>query len=228
MLTGSRSPARMPSSKNGAPRVCEAQGARGAPARAISLCADETFHDGMLLVAQEPGSGFLVVEKRSERRDAQTWDHAVRENLAGLPVTVEQVTSDEADGLIAMARKHLGAQHTSDVFHGQHELYGGLLGALRGSLRVAHETLDAARSALDKIVAEHVAWKATPRSPGRPPHWDDRIARGTEIVAQTEGALQRLLAQNAGLREAIRDLGEAVWPIDLRTGEWLSSEGVRT
>ena len=198
------------------------------PPRAISLCADETFHDGMLLVAQEPSSGFLVVEKRSERRDAQTWDHAVREGIAGLPVTVEQVTSDEADGLIAMARKHLGAQHTSDVFHGQHELCGGLLGALRVPLRVAHEALDTARSALDKIVAEHVAWKATPRSPGRPPRWGERITHSTEIVAQTEGALQRLLAQKAGLREAIRDLGEVVWPIDLRTGEWLSSEGVRT
>ncbi len=129
------------------------------PARAISLSADETFHDGMLLVAQEPSSGFLVVEKRSERRDAQTWDHAVREGLAGLPVTVEQVSSDEADGVIAMARKHLGAQHTSDVFHGQHELCGGLLGALGGSLRVAHEALETTCSALDKIVAEHVAWK---------------------------------------------------------------------
>lgn len=197
------------------------------PPRAISLCADETFHDGMLLVAQEPGSGFLLVEKRSERRDAQTWDRAVREGIAGLPVTIEQVTSDEADGLVAMARKHLGAQHTSDVFHGQHELCGGLLGALRGPLRVAHEALDAARSALDKVVAAHAAWKAAPPSPGRPPSWDDRIARGTELVAEAEGALQRLLAQKAGLRDAIRDLGEAVWPIDLRTGEWLSSEGVR-
>jgi hypothetical protein len=197
------------------------------PTRALSICADETFHDGMLLVAQEPRSGFLLVEKRSERRDAQTWDRAVREGIAGLPVTIEQVTSDEADGLIAMARKHLGAQHTSDVFHGQHELCGGLLGALRSPLRVAREALDAARSALDKVVAAHAAWQGAPRTPGRPPQWDEKIAQGTEVVAQAEGALHRLLTQKAGLCEAIRDLGEAVWPIDLRSGEWLSSEGVR-
>ena len=39
-------------------------------ARTIGLCVDETFHDGMLLVAQDLLSGYLLVEKRSERRDA--------------------------------------------------------------------------------------------------------------------------------------------------------------
>lgn len=93
----------------------------------------------MLLVAQEPLSGFLLVEQRSERRDAETWTRALREGLEGLPVEVEQVTSDEAEGMLTMTRKHLKAHHTSDVFHGQHELCGGLFGALRGALRVAHE-----------------------------------------------------------------------------------------
>lgn len=197
------------------------------PARAISACADETFHDGMLLVALEAVSGFLLVEKRSERRDAATWARAVREGIAGLPVTIEQVTSDEAEGLLTMARRHLGAHHTSDVFHGQHELCGGLLGALRSPLRLAHDALDAARATVDRLVTARAAWEAAPRTSGRPPEWESKLARAVEVVGEAESAWHRLLAHKAALRDAIRDLGAAGWPIDLRTGEWLSSEGVR-
>lgn len=197
------------------------------PARALGVCADETFHDGMLLVALEAVSGFLLVEKRSERRDAQTWARAVREGVAGLPVTIEQVTSDEAEGLLAMARTHLGAHHTSDVFHGQHELCGGLLGAMRGPLRLAHDALDDARSTVDRLAAARTAWEAAPRTPGRPPAWDVKLARAIEVVSAAESAWHRLLAHKVALRDAIRDLGTAVRPIDLRTGEWLSPEGVR-
>lgn len=73
---------------------------------------------------------------------------------------------------------------THSPFHGRHELCGGLLGALRGPLRVAHEALDAARSALDTLVTERAAWEAAPRSAGRPPQWEEKIARGAEIVAR--------------------------------------------
>ena len=40
--------------------------------RAIGLCVDETWTDGMLLVAMDPVSGFLVVEQHAARRDAAT------------------------------------------------------------------------------------------------------------------------------------------------------------
>ena len=38
------------------------------PRRSISLCEDETFHPQTCLVAIEPVSGFILVERYSERR----------------------------------------------------------------------------------------------------------------------------------------------------------------
>lgn len=197
------------------------------PARSIGLCVDETFRDGMLLVGQEPVSNFLLVEKRAERRDAHTWHAAVSEGLKGLPVTVAQVTSDEAEGLLTLARTHLGVQHNADVFHGQHEVARGVFGPLRSKLRAAQGALDAARRAQDKIMAAYAKWKAAPRRPGRAPNWDAKLAAATDAVAAAEGCLHEHLAHKASLREAIRDLGEAVSPIDRRTGTWWTPTTMR-
>ena len=196
-------------------------------ARTIGLSVDETFHDGMLLVAQEPLSGFLIAEKRSERRDAHTWNEVVQEGLAGLPVTVEQVTSDEAEGLRSLASKHLRAQHNSDVFHGQHELCTGVFGALRSRLQAAHDTIAAARKEITRVLAARARWFTSPIRAGRPPDWDARLAKAHESAGDAEAASHRLDEHRAGLRVAIGDLGETVCPIDLRTGAWLTPDTVR-
>lgn len=196
-------------------------------ARTIGLCVDETFHDGMLLVAQDLLSGYLLVEKRSERRDADTWNAALQEGLAGLPVTVEQVTSDEAEGLLSLTRKHLKAHHNSDVFHGQHELCSGLFGTLRGKLRVATAAVAAAHKAVGTVRAARERWFTSRIRPGPSPAWETKFARAREVVGEAEAALHRLDEQRAGLRVAIRDLGESIFPIDLRTGAWLTPEIVR-
>ncbi len=48
-------------------------------ARRIAVCEDETFHQGdPCLVAMEPVSGYLLVEHYAEKRDAATWDAALR------------------------------------------------------------------------------------------------------------------------------------------------------
>jgi len=48
------------------------------------------------LVGIEPVSNFILLEQYAERRDADTWDCCLDERLTSLPVTVLQVTSDEA------------------------------------------------------------------------------------------------------------------------------------
>jgi hypothetical protein len=56
-------------------------------------------------------------------------------------VTVCQVTSDEAKALIAHAEKHLGAQHSPDLFHVQHETVQATGLALAGQTRRAHQAV---------------------------------------------------------------------------------------
>ncbi|MBK1650287.1 hypothetical protein CKO36_17255 [Rhabdochromatium marinum] len=62
------------------------------PHRTLSLSEDETWKDGLRLVAIDPISGFIVVEQASADRSAQTWTQALEQGLAGLNVTVVQAT----------------------------------------------------------------------------------------------------------------------------------------
>jgi hypothetical protein len=196
--------------------------------RTIGLCTDETWLDEMLLVAQEPVSGFLVVEQHAARRDAGTWALALRAGLADLPVTIEQTTSDEAKGLLTLAHEELGVPHNSDVFHGQNELCKGIFGALRGKLSAAHDAIDRARTEADKVLAARTAYLATSHGSGRPPDWNTRVNRAFEQVGAAQAAHYDLCDQQAGLRVAIQDLGETIRPIDLRTGALQSPEQVQT
>jgi hypothetical protein len=53
----------------------------------ISICQDENFHEGIpCLVAIEPVSNFILVEKMVEDRSKEEWKKAVDEGLCGLNV----------------------------------------------------------------------------------------------------------------------------------------------
>jgi hypothetical protein len=70
--------------------------------RTITACLDENFHGAQIcLVAMEPLSNFILVETYSDRRDGLTWTLTIREAIAGLPVEVIQITSDQAKGLLS-------------------------------------------------------------------------------------------------------------------------------
>lgn len=55
--------------------------ARTMPHRDILACVDENFHAAMLLVAMEPVSGMLLVERWATHRDGATWAGALREAM---------------------------------------------------------------------------------------------------------------------------------------------------
>jgi hypothetical protein len=96
------------------------------PPKQITVCPDENFHGARAcLVAVEPTSNFLLLEAYHPQRDGATWTAALHQALQGLPVEVIQVTSDQAQGLLACARDGLETQHTPDLFHGQRDLNRG-------------------------------------------------------------------------------------------------------
>lgn len=64
------------------------------------MAGDETFHPKPCLVAIEPISNYILAEKYSEKRDADSWSKVMKEKLNGLPVEVIQVASDEGKGLV--------------------------------------------------------------------------------------------------------------------------------
>jgi hypothetical protein len=109
------------------------------PPRQITLCEDETFHPQICLVAIEPVSNFLLLEQYQPQRDAVTWNQCLDQRLAGMPLSVVQVTSDEAKALIAHAEIHLGAHHSPDLFHVQQETSRATSLALDSQTRAACE-----------------------------------------------------------------------------------------
>lgn len=56
--------------------------AEGMPARAVTVCEDETFHPGICLVAIEPVSNLIVLEQYAADRTAATWTAALEDASA--------------------------------------------------------------------------------------------------------------------------------------------------
>src|SRR3954451_804205 len=110
----------------------------------ITVCEDETFHPQVCLVSIEPVSDFILLEVYCQGRDAASWTTQLTTALEGLPVAVVQVTSDQAKGLLAHARDGLGAHHSPDLFHVQHDVGKATSAALGAQIRHAQVELDRA------------------------------------------------------------------------------------
>ena len=56
--------------------------------RQIAVCEDETFHPEICLVAIEPVSNFILLEKYAQSRTADAWNAALKEAIGEMPVEV--------------------------------------------------------------------------------------------------------------------------------------------
>lgn len=83
------------------------------PRKEIAVCLDETFLKLVCLVGMEPVSNFILVERFTAKRDAETWSEVMDEGLDGLPVEIHQATSDEGRALLAYVHGELGVHHRS-------------------------------------------------------------------------------------------------------------------
>jgi transposase len=194
--------------------------AQDMPAKAITVTQDETFTGGLCLVGMEPKSNYILLEQPAAARDQDTWQEHMEPALAGLNCTVIQSTSDEAPGLLAYVEHHLGAHHSPDLFHVQHELSKAVSAPMATKQRAAEraavkaeETLKGVQERLDNAGDE-----PDKRGPGRPP----KAAASLEQVEQEMEAArqehQRLAAQREKARQSIRAISDAYHFVDLERG----------
>jgi len=127
------------------------------PAKTITLCEDETFHPEVCLVAIEPVSNYIFVERYVKNRETQTWNEAVSDALGNLPIKVMQVASDDGRSLISHARKGLKVHHSSDCFHVIYEIGKGTSGALMSKVKKAEKELKAAVKQTHHVELEKLA-----------------------------------------------------------------------
>ena len=193
--------------------------ATGMPPRAVTVCEDETFHPEICLVAIEPVSNFILLEQYAPDRTAATWTQALATAVEGLPVTVIQGTSDEATALRRHVAKDLGAQHATDLFHGQHEVSKGTSLHLARQVKQATAAVAVAQQAVDAAQDARRAYETQrPRPRGRPPTFTARLDAARTDLIRAERAQAEAHARQAQAREQIRELGNLYHPYDLVRG----------
>ncbi|MBI4869010.1 MAG: hypothetical protein HY816_18885 [Candidatus Wallbacteria bacterium] len=188
------------------------------PRKTITVCEDETFPAaGMCLVAVEPVSGFIVLEKYADKRDTETWNLALRQATSDLKVDIVQSTSDEASALLRHA-KDQGAHHSPDLFHVQHEVNAALVLPLKRRAAQAEEVHNQAVGKLRKEEERQAAYEEGPRPRGRPPAFEQRVAAAQFEVQRASLALEGALEKQDRRKEAVARISRGYHPYDLDTG----------
>ncbi|MBU0495129.1 MAG: hypothetical protein KKB13_25070 [Chloroflexi bacterium] len=199
--------------------------AKDMPPQQITVCEDETFHPAVCLVAIEPVSNFILLEQYADNRKAATWTQAMAAATAELPVEIVQATSDEGPGLLCHVQEDLGAHHSPDVFHVQHELVKGTSGALASKKRQAEEAVVKATQQFSRLQQQKEASLQKEISECGP-ELDERMEQAQEQVRETQQALATAAEQQERARQAIRGISAVYHPYDLETGAPQSAAAV--
>lgn len=188
------------------------------PTRQITICEDETFHPQTCLVAMEPVSNFILLERYTAGRAAATWETAFRTATHGLPVKVIQGVGDAGKALTHHIAVDLGAHKGPDLFHVQYDVSRASAPVLAAQVRAAIRAHEEAVMALADVEQAHVAALRRPRLPGRPIDWNARRRHAYEALRAAADALVQAEHNREDLRAANRALGAAYHPYDLATG----------
>ena len=185
--------------------------AKAMPAKDITLAKDETFTGGLCLVAADPKSNYIVLEQAAQGRDHDTWNTLMEKALAGLNCQVIQSTSDEAPGLLAYVEHHLGAHHSPDVFHVQHELVKAVCGPMATKQRAAAKAASKAQERLAQEQEQRLGTDDAPakRGAGRPPQAAASLEQLEQDAQAASEEFERISAQRAQVAQRIRHLGQA-------------------
>lgn len=196
------------------------------PPKEITVCQDETFHPETCLVAIEPVSNFILLEKYAESRKASEWTKAMEEATHGLPVSIVQSTSDEGKGILHHVKSDLGAQHAPDVFHVQHEIVKGTSAVLSSKKKKAETRLEQATEEADRCIREKQEYQQAQHGPGRPPRFDKRIEASLQSQQEAQRDLESAESHQQRMKEAIQKIGKVYHPVDLETGELRQTDEV--
>ncbi|MCP4566965.1 MAG: hypothetical protein GY841_05230, partial [FCB group bacterium] len=194
--------------------------AKGMPEKKIGLLEDETFHPKTCLVAIEPVSNFIIMEKYAENRESATWNDAVKSALKDLPVEIIQVTGDEGRSLVCHAEKGLGVHHSSDCFHVIQEIGKGTSGALASKIKKAEKEYETAVKRTSK--ADDLKEKfdnAIKRPRGRRPNFEKKIQEAKEQEKMAEDSLNTTRENQESVRSSKAEIGQVYHPYNLNSGE---------
>ncbi|WP_240906077.1 DUF6399 domain-containing protein, partial [Thiorhodococcus mannitoliphagus] len=153
---------------------------------------------------------------------------ALESGLAGLNVSVVQGTSDEAKGLLAHVERDLGAHHSTDLFHLQHEVSQAMSLALKRAEQQAETAAAEAKARWQGACAAEQAYHRCRHGPGRPPAFAARIDEALSAYVQASRAHERAQAQRAEAKTLIGAFSEVDHPYELQQGQAQTPEQLQT
>lgn len=187
--------------------------------RPYVFAVDETFFPDICLVGIEARSGFIITETFAEDRSAATWSDAWKQSTADFPrLNAVGIASDGAKGILAFADM-LGAFHSPDLFHVEHDYCKALNFKLIKEEREAQKSVEDATLELGRVKDEIEAAAKAPRGPGRPPNCQPRIAEAEQALGEANKCLEVATGRRTRLRDTLRAISGAHHPVDLVTGE---------
>jgi hypothetical protein len=190
----------------------------------VTVCQDETFHPQVCLVAIEPVSDFILLEKYAPSRKAEEWSSSMKEAIGDMPIEVIQSTSDEGKGILHHVEQDLGVHHSPDLFHVQSELVKATSVTLAAKKRQAEESLAKASGELTRHREGKEAYLNGNRGRGRPPSFDKHIQEAQQKEGEAQKALETAIAHQEQTKKAVQKISEAYHPYDLETGAPRSAE----
>lgn len=196
----------------------EARLSNGMKPKQICIAQDETYHENPCLVAIEPVSNYILLEKYAKDRQAETWNEQILAAIKDKPVEIVQSTSDEGRGIISHVKNGMGAHHALDVFHVQQEISRAISGSLAAKVRQAEANVKASQKEVCKQEKKKETYHRKKHGRGRPPNFDKRIetAKQQEKDASVNLATVEELQEQA--KNARRAISQIYHPYDLETG----------
>ena len=185
----------------------------------ISIAIDETFFPKICLVGIELISGFILIEKFSERRDAASWELAALSSIQGMNIKVIQVVGDQAAGIISYAKKNL-AHYSSDLFHMQREISKGGSLALSSQVNSAEDILENEKNYLEKLIQlKNEQIKNNSLSPSNIYKIDEKITAIENIIKNSKIFYDENKIRQEKFKESLMNISNIYHPIDLATGK---------
>jgi hypothetical protein len=171
-------------------------------------------------------SNFILLEKYSESRKAEEWTTAMTEATEGLAVEIVQSTSDEGKGIVHHVKHDLGAHHSPDLFHVQHELVRGTSAALARKTGKAGQVVERACEEVHRHIQAKEASLNKKHGPGRPPEFEKRIEKAREEEEEARQSLEKAIEDQQCVKDAVQGISTAYHPYDLETGAFRNAQEV--
>jgi Family of unknown function (DUF6399) len=189
--------------------------------RKITAVLDEMFRvKRPCLVAIEAVSNYILLEKFTEDRTADTWKKEIEPRLKELNIEVSQVVSDLCGAIRAVA-KNLGAKHISELFHAQYEISKATAAPLASQERAAKKALDDAEEKVRKISEK-------PRKIGKGEEKKQLLDMRQAVNDQEKRRIEfeEKKRRRESVKAAVKEMGKIHHPIDIKTGKLQTAEEI--